>query len=246
MRALERRAARESDVTICVSRLRTEALRAAVPEAAGRIHHLPHGAPSATIAAAPWERPAPPPDDLAALPAPRLGYVGTLDDRVDWRLLTDLSTAFPRASLVLIGKPGPDGPEPWQANRARCLARPNVHLLGWRPQETIHAYNRAFDACLIPYLVEHPFNQACNPTKIMDYMGSGRPIVSTALPECRLYSSLFDVAETTAAFIEAVRAILDSQSDDGRAPLRHAWARAHSCRRVAGWLLDWLIDGDSD
>ena len=36
----------------------------------------------------------------------------------------------------------------------------------------------------------------------MDYMATGRPIVSTDLPECRLYSDLFDVAEDADAFIE--------------------------------------------
>ena len=38
----------------------------------------------------------------------------------------------------------------------------------------------------------------------MDYMATGRPIVSTALPECRLYAHLFDVAETPDEFLDAV------------------------------------------
>ncbi len=57
------------------------------------------------------------------------------------------------------------------------------------------AYYQAFDVTLIPYRMDHPFNRACNPTKIMDAMGSGRPIVATAIPECRLHAERFDVAE---------------------------------------------------
>ena len=105
----------------------------------------------------------------------------------------------------------------WYDDYRRCLARPNVHALGWRPQESIHQYNRAFDVCLIPYRTDHPFNRACSPTKIMDYMGTGRPIVSTALPECQLYDHLFHVAADADEFLAAVRAILDAHSDDGRA-----------------------------
>src|SRR4029450_12409365 len=122
----------------------------------------------------------------------------------------------------------------------RCASRPNVHLLGRRPQGAIHRYNRAFDVCLIPYRTDHPFNKVCSPTKIMDYMGSGRPIVSTALPECALYDNLFDVAADGRGFLAAVGAILVGGSDDGRAPERYAWARDHTCGRVVERFLDWL------
>ncbi|MGE3818442.1 MAG: glycosyltransferase [Isosphaeraceae bacterium] len=237
---LERQAVRESDLTVCVSKVRTEQLKAAVPESAGKIRHLPHGAPSFSVAAEPWNRPSPAPPDLVALPRPYLGYIGTLEDRVDWELLSRIAVEFPDASIVIVGKPGPDTRESWSIDRRKCLARPNVHLLGWRPQERISRYNSAFDVCLIPYRTDHPFNRNCSPTKIMDYMGSGRPIVSTDLPECRLYERLFHVAEGTDAFLEAVRSILASDSDDGRASLRLEWARDHTCRKVAHRLLDML------
>jgi teichuronic acid biosynthesis glycosyltransferase TuaH len=237
---LERQAVRESDLTVCVSRLRSEQLRAAVPEAADRIRHLPHGAPSIVLEGTPQQRPAPAPADLADLPRPLLGYVGSLEDRIDWDLLTRLSEALPRASIVLIGRPAPARKGSWLASYQRCLARPNVHALGWRPQEVIGRYNRAFDVCLIPYRADHPFNRVCCPTKIMDYMGTGRPIVSTALPECQLYGHLFDVVADAGAFLDAVQSILAAGSDDGRAAQRFEWARANSCQRVVERFLDWL------
>jgi teichuronic acid biosynthesis glycosyltransferase TuaH len=242
VRALERRAVRESSLTVCASHLRAEELRAAVPEAADRVRHLPHGAPPGSVSEHPWERPATAPADLLHLPRPLLGYVGSLEDRVDWRLLTRLSEAFPHASVVLIGRPAPGLPasDGWRADYARCLARPNVHALGWRPQESVPLYNRAFDVCLIPYRVDHPFNRACSPTKIMDSMGTGRPIVSTAIPECLLYGDLFDVAGDAETFVARVRAILDAGSNDGRAGARLDWARRNTCDKVAERFLDLL------
>jgi glycosyltransferase involved in cell wall biosynthesis len=171
-----------------------------------------------------------------------LGYVGSLEDRVDWRLLARVSVEFPHASIIVLGRP-------WKKRRGhagdhaeyrRCIARPNVHAIGWRPQETVPLYNRAFDVCLIPYRTDHPFNRVCSPTKIMDYMGTGRPIVSTDVPECRLYDHLFHVAATQREFLGAIRAILDARSDDGRAALRLDWARANTCAKVADRLLDML------
>jgi glycosyltransferase involved in cell wall biosynthesis len=239
---LERQAVSEADLTICVSRLRADELRGAVPEAAERIRHLPHGFPSASLTDHPCAQPAAAPADLAALRRPILGYVGSLEDRVDWSLLTRLAEAFPRASVVIVGRPVSRRRAAWYDDYRRCLAQPNVHALGWRPQELIHQYNRSFDVCLIPYRTDHPFNRACSPTKIMDYMGTGRPIVSTDVPECQLYDHLFHVAASTDDFIAAVRAILEAQSDDGRALLRYDWARANTCRKVAERLLSWLPD----
>lgn len=240
LKALERRAALESDLTVCVSHARAEELRNLVPEAADKIRHLPHGAPSSSMGEHPWARPAPAPDDIASLPRPLLGFVGSMEDRLDWNLLTRLSEAMPEASIVLIGRIPPQGSDAWHAECNRCLLRPNVHALGWRAQDSINLYNSAFDVCLIPYRVDHPFNLACCPTKIMDYMVTGRPIVSTALPECRLYPDLLEVADSSDAFIASVRAIVAAQSDDGRAARRFEWARANTCRQVVDRLIDWL------
>jgi glycosyltransferase involved in cell wall biosynthesis len=241
-RSLERAMVRSADATVCVSRLRAEELRTAVPEAAGRIHYIPHGAPTPFLAASPLAQPGERPGDLAHLPRPLLGYIGSMEDRVDWELMDRLSREFPRASVVILGRvPAPVG-EPWWEPCARFLARPNVHALGWRPQETLARYYQAFDITLIPYRIDHPFNRACNPTKIMDAMGSGRPIIATAIPECRLHAERFHVAEDAEEFLDAVRQVLDQDSDDGRAALRHAFAAANTCHGIAERILD-LISG---
>jgi teichuronic acid biosynthesis glycosyltransferase TuaH len=236
---LELRAVRESNLTVCTSLRRAEELRRAVPEAASRIKHLPHGAPSASIPDEPQTLPAPAPADIAHLPRPLIGYVGTLEDRVDWALMNRVAETNPTGSIVLVGRVGGDGDASWQRERSNCLARPNVHAIGWRDQAGIDAYNRSFDLGLIPYRVDHPFNLACCPTKIMDYMASGRPVVSTDLPECRLYPDLFDVVES-GGFAEAVAGRLAAGPDDGRASLRLDHARANSCEAVVNRLLDWV------
>ncbi|MEB3310430.1 MAG: hypothetical protein VKJ02_09365 [Snowella sp.] len=52
--------------------------------------------------------------------------------------------------------------------------------------------------------MNHPFNQADCPTKFMDGIASVRPILSTDIPECRLYPdwiTIFDLIEDTIALI---------------------------------------------
>jgi glycosyltransferase involved in cell wall biosynthesis len=243
VRRLERKLVLRSHATVCVARARAEELRAALPQARDKIHHVPHGTPGAFLTDHPLDRPDRAPADLANLPRPVLGYIGSIGSRVDWRLMLRLSEAFPRASIVLIGSPpsasrqSEDWLEPW----GLFADRPNVHHLGWRAQAELPCYYQAFDVNLIPYDMADRFNRASSPTKIMDGMGSGRPIVATAIPECRLYSDLFDVAVDAEAFVASVEAIVASGSDDGRAGLRHTYAREHTCRLVADRVLR-LID----
>jgi glycosyltransferase involved in cell wall biosynthesis len=242
VRSLEREMVRRTDLTICVARARAESLREMAPEAAGKILHIPHGAPSSFLAESPLESPAEPPvdDALAGLPRPWLGYVGSLEDRLDWLLLERIASRFPRASLVLVGRrpePNSQATDDWMAAYTRLLARPNVHAIGWRSQETLPRYFQTFDINLIPYRLDHPFNRVCCPTKIMDAMGATRPVVATAIPECRLHTEHFHVADDHEDFELAVRGILEAGSNDGRAAGRLAFARSHSCRIVANEIL---------
>jgi teichuronic acid biosynthesis glycosyltransferase TuaH len=241
IRSLERAMVSAADVTVCVSKLRADELRAVIPEATGRIHHVPHGAPTSFLAPQPLTRPRRAPADLAHLPRPYLGYIGSLENRVDWALLNRISTTFKAASIVVVGRVCDPVDEPWWNECEQFLSQPNVHAIGWRSQEALASYYQAFDVSLIPYLMDHPFNRVCNPTKIMDAMGSGRPIVATALPECRLHAERFHVAENRDEFVEAIRTILGNGSDDGRAGLRHSYALANTCHGIGERILD-LID----
>jgi teichuronic acid biosynthesis glycosyltransferase TuaH len=239
---LEREAVRKADLTVCVSKLRSDELKRSTPEASERIQHLPHGFPSSRLIPGSFATKDYPPAGLTGLPRPILGFVGTLEDRIDWPLLEKLALQFPKASLVLIGRrPRRDfRTPPWQSSYSRVKALPNVHLLGWRPQEQIDDYIRSFDVCLIPYSKDHPFNRVCCPTKIMDYMGAGRPIVSTALPECLLYQELFEVAGDHDSFLEAVKTVLSIGEDKVRSAERHAYAMEHTCKKTVERLLNWL------
>jgi len=241
VRRLERRAVVESDLAVFCAQVRAEEWRAAAPEAADRIIHLPHGAPAAAIAPAPQHRPANPPADLVALPRPYLGFVGSLEDRLDWPLLEAVARRFSTGSILLIGREPPKTREPWYEDFLRVKRLPNVHVLGWRDQADLPGYNASFDVCMIPYRCEHPFNRVSCPTKIMDYMATSRPVVSTAVPECCLYTDLFEIAQSEEAFLDCIHRIVASGSDDGRATDRWECARSATWERTSARLLGNLL-----
>ena len=130
--------------------------------------------------------------------------------------------------------------KPWWNDCERFLSRPNVHALGWRGQKALAAYYQAFDVTLIPYRMDHPFNRACNPTKIMDSMGSGRPIVATAIPECRLHAERFDVAENDDEFLAAI-------AKDPRPAVRRRPGWPAACVRTGEHMpRDWRANSRPD
>jgi glycosyltransferase involved in cell wall biosynthesis len=248
VRRLERQLVLQSDATVCVARYRADELRSAIPEAAGKIHHIPHGTPEAFLAEQPRHRPALAPEEISHLPRPLLGYVGSIGPRVDWELMCRLASAFPQASVVVVGEEpaiGANQGNAWFGRWRDFVHRPNVHPIGWRPQVELPRYYQAFDVVLIPYEVNDTFNRASSPTKIADGLGSTRPIVATAVPECRLYAHLFNVSEDHEGFLNAVSDLVAHGSDDGRAGLRYNHAGANTCgllaRRVLGLLqCEWV------
>ena len=242
VRALERQVVQQADLSVFCAKLRAEKIGRELPQAADRIIHLPHGAPEESIAPEPVELPAAPPPDLDCLPRPYLGFVGSLEDRLDWPLLERLARERPESSMILIGRRPAFATVDWYKSFERVERLPNVHLLGWKSQQEIGRYMAAFDVCLIPYRTDHPFNEAACPTKIMDYMATTRPVVATALPECRLYSHLFRIAADSDAFLRAIDEILKNGSRDELARARWEFARHSTWGKTSDRLREMIAE----
>ena len=114
------------------------------------------------------------PDDVAAIPGPRMGYVGGLHRWVDQELLCRIADMHPDWSLVLVG--------PIQTDVSRLASRNNIHLLDGKPHEALPSYMASFDVAMIPYAVTS-YTQCVYPTKMNEYFAMGTPVVSTPLRE---------------------------------------------------------------
>jgi glycosyltransferase involved in cell wall biosynthesis len=149
------------------------------------------------------------PPDLPDRGTPIAGYVGAWAPWIDEPLLYRLAAAVPEAEIVVIGAefgrrfhPG-RGPD-------------NIRYLGMKPHDELAAYIRAFSVCLIPFRLT-PVTLATNPVKAYEYLASGKPVVATDMPECRMFAPLVDTGRTPEEFITHVRRRLREPGD--------AWAR---------------------
>jgi glycosyltransferase involved in cell wall biosynthesis len=181
------------------------------------------------------------PADLAAIPGPRIGFFGSLDDYlVDFELLERIASELPDASLVLIG------------DATRSMEQfdkyPNVHVLGFQPYERIPAYGSGFDIALMPWLANEWIRFA-NPIKLKEYLALGLPVVSTEFREADNYRDVIRVAGDHGEVLELlVRTLADggpgSPAQRRAAVLAASWeARAAELMALAEAPSVSTVDG---
>jgi glycosyltransferase involved in cell wall biosynthesis len=167
----------------------------------------------------------PDPDDMAAIPHPRIGYTGALKLQLDWRLQLELARRHPSWSLVFVGpRRMPDGEGAILDEMARL---PNVYFLGPKSVADLARYPQHFDVCTMPYLV-NGYTNNIYPLKLHEYLASGRPVVGSPIRSLRDFSHLIGLATTVDEWSAALAAALDGGVRSGASvAARQAVAREH-------------------
>lgn len=175
-----------------------------------------------------------PPEELTAIPAPRIGYVGSINQKVDLPLLERLAKDRPEWSIVVVGPVGVLDEETANAwSGLQHLA--NVHIFGPIPHDALPAYFAALDVGLLAYRTgEGLWTRGIYPLKLHEYLASGLPVVSADLPSVQDFDHVVRIATDDKAWLEGIDAALASRSDDVTA--RRAVARANDWNDRVGLL----------
>jgi UDP-galactopyranose mutase len=136
-----------------------------------------------------------------AIPGPRLGFYGVLDERFDTELISRLAQARPQWQIVLVGPVVKIDP-------ATLPRFENIHYLGQQPYEILPQLLAGWDVCLMPFAMNES-TRFISPTKSLEYMAADLPIVSTPVRDVvDLHGDVVAIAETPEAFIAACEAAL--------------------------------------
>lgn len=138
--------------------------------------------------------------DTWGIQRPILVYVGNIHYRLDFDLLFYLAHDS-HYSLVFIG-PATDSREVSQLE-----ACDRVYFVGEKPYPAIPQYLHYADVCLIPFLT-HGVTESESPIKLFDYLASGKPIVSTAIPGVKDFSEVIFIARNHDDFCAKVECAL--------------------------------------
>jgi UDP-galactopyranose mutase len=131
--------------------------------------------------------------------APRLGFIGAIDDCVDLRLVDAIAARRPDWHVVMVGP---------VVTVKELPQRSNLHWLGDQPDARLPAIVAAWDVCLLPYISDRSTQYLC-PAQALEYLAAEKPVISTALPDvCAMYQSAVRTARGTSRFIEACAAAL--------------------------------------
>ncbi len=162
-----------------------------------------------------------------------VGYVGAMDNRIDWPLLERCFAALPHVRFLLVGRP------PAPAVVTHLLQFPNVTFPGLKPPADLPAWVRQMDVGLIPF-VKNEQTRAIYPLKLNEYLATGMPVVATDFTELGQFDGLIRVATSADAFLDALReSLLDT--DAALRKQRVAMARSNSWTN-RGQQLSAIID----
>jgi glycosyltransferase involved in cell wall biosynthesis len=91
---------------------------------------------------------------------------------------------------------------------------PNLHWLGGRDYKELPDYCRAFDVCMMCFAINEA-TEFINPTKALEYLATGKPVISTPVKDVVLqYSDLLEIASSPQEFVEAIDRLLQNPNPE--------------------------------
>jgi beta-glucosidase/6-phospho-beta-glucosidase/beta-galactosidase len=160
------------------------------------------------------------PPDIDFMPRPILGWFGVVDERVDYNLIGEVARMRPGWSIAMVG--------PVVKVDPNLLPHfPNLFWLGGRDYQVLPNYCKAFDVCMMPFALNKA-TEYINPTKGLEYMATGRPIVGTHVKDVvNQWSDIMHLARNTPEdFVAACERALDRNNADTQARIARGLALA--------------------
>ena len=148
----------------------------------------------------------PEPPDLAAIPRPRVGYIGYLKPQLDFRLLLHLAERHRQWSFVFVGPQGfLQGDDLDLIDRLKAL--PHVHFLGKKPVEMLPAYAQGVTVSIMPYKV-NDYTKYIFPMKLHEYLATGLPVVGSPIRSLQQFREVVTLATTGDEWSQALTGAL--------------------------------------
>jgi glycosyltransferase involved in cell wall biosynthesis len=129
------------------------------------------------------------------------GYVGVIDERLDLGLVAALAEWLPDWTIRMVGPVAKIDPG--------LLPRSaNVEYPGLTPYAELPTVMAGLDVALMPFALNEA-TRSISPTKTLEYLAAGLPVVSTRVPDVVAdYSDVVHLADDGAQFATACRTVL--------------------------------------
>ena len=146
------------------------------------------------------------PPDIDFMQRPILGWMGVVDERVDYAMVGEMARMRPDWSFAMVGPVVKVDPN-------LLPHSPNLFWLGGRDYQQLPHYVRAFDVNMMCFAI-NAATEFINPTKGLEYMATGKPIVSTAVRDVvKQWTDIVHIAKGAEEFVMAAQRALERQGD---------------------------------
>jgi hypothetical protein len=146
------------------------------------------------------------PPDIDFMGRPLIGWFGVVDERVDYTMVGEMARARPDWSFAMVGPVVKVDPN-------LLPHAPNLFWLGGRDYQVLPNYVKAFDVNMMCFAL-NAATEFINPTKGLEYMATGRPIVSTPVKDVvNQWNDICLIAKGTDAYLEAIHKALENGPD---------------------------------
>ncbi len=169
------------------------------------------------------------------------GYVGVIDERIDLALVADLAEALPEWRIEMVGPV-------CKIDESALPQAPNLVYRGKQPYEALPSVMAGFDVALMPFALNDA-TRSISPTKTLEYLAAGLPVVSTRVPDVVAdFGAFVHLAESGVAFADACRRVRRHDGADRDARLAPVLARyrwdwiAAQMRRLMDEALTGALD----
>lgn len=161
---------------------------------------------------------------------PKVGYLGSIDDRFDIVLMEKVIQNLPDIKFHFVGR------VVYQKVQEKLAPYPNVEFSPPVSAEQVPPIMGSMDIGIIPYL-KNDFTRAVYPLKVNEYLSVGLPVIMTTfadLPDFKDYASIADDPET---FTTLIKHLLKEDSEEKcdarmRFAARNSWTqRANDLER---------------
>ncbi len=172
---------------------------------------------------------------------PTAGYVGVLDERLDLELIAGIADRLPEWEIRMIGPVIKIDP-------ATLPQAPNITYYGQQPYETLPGHMAELDVALMPFALNDA-TRSISPTKTLEYLASGLPVVSTRVPDVVAdFDDVVELRDDAQGFAEAceqLRGRAGAPQSDAlkRIMRRNHWDRI--AKRMEAMVFSPRLVGDS-
>lgn len=130
-----------------------------------------------------------------------IGYVGKIQERVNFSLVESCLKEFNQCDFVFIG------PVLAQKKEIKMLQSKyaNIHFTGDVHYNDLPSEMKMFDIAIIPHIIDE-FTSSMNPLKLYEYLAAGKPVVTTSVAGTGNISPYVYSVDNDGDFIDVLRA----------------------------------------